>query len=228
MAKRVIIAIVRLGFKIISRIKILNIENLPTDGPIIVTSNHIGFLDGILIPAIPTASSHPNLIVIVAEKYEEKPIYKWAVKHLGFMFIDRFNPDIYTVREVVKRLKNNGLMIMAPEGTRSLNGALIEGKQGAVYFAAKTKASVVPMSLVGCEEKTIKQRLTKLKKLDITITVGKPFKIPSLPHDNRDEFLQKYTDEIMCQIAALLPPSHRGVYSQHPRLKEILSSAKKS
>jgi 1-acyl-sn-glycerol-3-phosphate acyltransferase len=228
MAKRVIIFIVRLGFKIISRIKILNIENLPDKGPILLTSNHIGFLDGILIPAIPKASSHPNLIVIVAEKYEEKPIYKWAVKHLGFMFIDRFNPDIPTVREVVNRLKNNGLMIMAPEGTRSPNGALIEGKQGAVYFASKTKASVVPMSLIGCEEKTIQQRLSKLKKLDITITVGKPFKIPSLPRENRDEFLQKYTDEIMCQIAALLPPSHRGIYSQHPRLKEILSPAIKS
>lgn len=222
MAKRLIIFIVRLGFKFISRIKILNIENLPTKGPIMVASNHIGFLDGILIPAIPTASTHPNLIVIVAEKYEEKPIYKWAVKHLGFMFIDRFNPDIQTVREVVKRLKNNGLMIIAPEGTRSPNGALIEGKQGAAYIAAKTSASVVPMSLVGCEEKTIRQRLSKFKKLDITITIGKSFKIPSLPRENRDKFLQNFTDEIMCQIAALLPPSHRGYYSQHPRLKEIL------
>jgi 1-acyl-sn-glycerol-3-phosphate acyltransferase len=224
MTKRFIIFVVSLVFKIISRIKILNIENLPAAGPIMIASNHIGFLDGILIPAIPTASSHPNLIVIIAEKYEKKPIYNWAVKHLGFMFIDRFNPDIRTVREVVKRLKNNGFMIIAPEGTRSPNGALIEGKPGAAYIASKTNASVVPMSLVGCEEKTIKQRLLKLKKLDITLSVGKPFKIPSLPRENQDKFLQKYTDEIMCQIAALLPPSHRGVYSQHPRLKEILQT----
>ena len=224
MAKRLIITAVSLIFKFISRIKILNIENLPTTGPIMLTSNHIGFLDGILIPAIPTASSHPNLIVIVAEKYEKKPIYNWAVKHLGFMFIDRFNPDIRTVREVVKRLKNNGFLIIAPEGTRSPNGALIEGKPGAAYIASKTNASVVPMSLVGCEEKTIKERLSRLKKLDITLTVGKPFKIPGLPREDRERFLQKFTDEIMCQIAALLPLSHRGVYSQHPRLKEILQS----
>jgi 1-acyl-sn-glycerol-3-phosphate acyltransferase len=115
-------------------------------------------------------------------------------------------------------------MIIAPEGTRSPNGALIEGKPGAAYIATKTNATIVPMSLVGCEDKTIKQRLSKLKKLDITLTVGKPYKIPGLPHENRDEFLQKFTDEIMCQIAALLPPSHRGVYSQHPRLKEILQA----
>jgi 1-acyl-sn-glycerol-3-phosphate acyltransferase len=223
MVKRLIIFVVRLGFKIISRINILNMDNLPSMGPIMIASNHIGFLDGILIPAIPAASSHPNLIVIIAEKYEKKPIYNWAVKHLGFMFIDRFNPDIRTVREVVNRLKNDGFMIIAPEGTRSPNGALIEGKQGAAYIAAKTDATIVPISLVGCEDQTIKQRLKKFKKLDITLTVGRPFKLPALPIEKREEFLDSYTDEIMCQIAALLPPSHQGIYNNHPRLQEILS-----
>jgi 1-acyl-sn-glycerol-3-phosphate acyltransferase len=227
MAKKIIIFLVRLGFKIISRINIINIDNLPSEGAIMIASNHIGFLDGILIPAIPVASSHPNLIVIVAEKYEQKPIYNWAVNHLGFMFIDRFNPDIRTVREVVNRLKDDGFMVIAPEGTRSPNGALIEGKQGAAYIAAKTDATIVPISLVGCEDQTIKQRLKRFRKLDITLTVGKPFKVPALPSEEREEFLGYYTDEIMCQIAALLPQSHQGIYRKHPRLQEILSKEEK-
>jgi 1-acyl-sn-glycerol-3-phosphate acyltransferase len=223
MARKFIILFVKLGFKVISRLKILDINNIPNDGTIMIASNHIGFLDGILIPAIPMASSHPNLIVIVAEKYEEVPIFKWAVKHMGFMFVDRFNPDIRTVREAVNRLKNDGLMIIAPEGTRSPHGALIEGKQGAAYIAAKTNATIVPISIVGSEDKTIKDRLPKLKRLDITLQIGKPFRIPEFPKENRDDFLQKHTDEIMCQIAALLPPSHRGIYGNHPRLKELLN-----
>lgn len=224
MARRFIIFIVRLGFKLFSRLKVLDTENIPDNGPIMIASNHIGFLDGILIPAIPIASSHPNLIVIVAEKYEERPIYKWAVNHLGFQFVDRFNPDIRTVRDVVNRLKNDGFMVIAPEGTRSPNGALIEGKQGAAYIAAKTGATIVPISLVGCETKTIKERLGKLRKLDIKLQVGKPFNIPPLPKDDREKFLQKYTDEIMCQIGALLPKSHHGIYAKHPRLIELLST----
>ncbi|MGD8458474.1 MAG: lysophospholipid acyltransferase family protein [Anaerolineales bacterium] len=222
MAKRLIIVVVSLIFKIIARIKIKNIENLPTGGPIMITSNHIGILDGVLIPAIPTARAHPNLIVIIAEKYEKRPLFNWAIKHLEFMYIDRFNPDIRTVREVVNRLRNDGFLIIAPEGTRSPNSSLIEGKKGAAYIAAKTNAWVVPMSLIGCGDKTMRERLLKFKKLDITITLGKPFKIPNLPHENQDQYLQKYTDEIMCQIAALLPTENRGLYSQHPRLKEIL------
>jgi 1-acyl-sn-glycerol-3-phosphate acyltransferase len=44
-----------------------------------------------------------------------------------------------------------------------------------------------------------------------------------LPKTDRDAALQKSTDEIMCRIAAILPASYRGVYAEHPRLKELLS-----
>ena len=36
-------------------------------------------------------------------------------------------------------------------------------------------------------------------------------------------FMQFYTDEVMCRIAALLPPERRGFYVDHPRLKELLA-----
>jgi 1-acyl-sn-glycerol-3-phosphate acyltransferase len=48
--------------------------------------------------------------------------------------------------------------------------------------------------------------------------------LPPLPRGNRDEVLKKYTDEIMCHIAALLPERYRGVYADHPRLKELLEA----
>ena len=42
---------------------------------------------------------------------------------------------------------------------------------------------------------------------------------------NRDTALKQFTDEIMCHIAALLPENYRGVYADHPRLKELLVQA---
>ena len=224
MARKLIIFIARIGLRIISRRQIVGIENVPDDSPIIVTSNHIGFLDVIMIPSVPMLSSHPNLIVVIAEKYGKKPFLKWVINILGFIFIDRYNPDVRAVREVIKRLKQNGFMLIAPEGTRSSNGSLIEGKTGAAYLAAKTNATILPISLFGCEDSTLRMRLLKLKRLDIIVQVGKPYKIPELPRVNREEFLQKYTDEIMCRIAALLPPSRHGFYSEYPRIKELLIS----
>ena len=69
----------------------------------------------------------------------------------------------------------------------------------------------------------MKERLKKLQRLHIQAIIGKPIQLPKINRRTRDEDMQRNTDEMMCQIAALLPPSYRGVYSDHPRLKALLS-----
>ena len=225
MAKKLIIFLLRVFFGLTTSRKIQGLENIPTTEHTIIVGNHIGILDGIMIPTIPHIANHPNLIVVIAEKYEKRPFFKWAIENLNFMFIDRFTPDIKTIKKVLVQLKNNGLLIISPEGTRSPDAALIEGKSGPAYLAAKTGANIVPIGVTGTEDKVRRERFKQFKRLQVSIDVGKPFKIPKLPAHNRNEFLQKYTDEIMCQIAALLPPSYRGIYQNHPRLSELLESS---
>jgi len=222
MARKFIVFLLNAFFWITTSRKITGLENIPLTEPTIIVGNHIGILDGIMIPTIPRIADHPNLIVVIAEKYEKVPLFKWAIDHLNFMFIDRFNPDVKTIKKVLQQLKQNGLLIISPEGTRSPNASLIEGKSGPAYLAAKTSSNIVPIGVTGTEDKEMKSRFRELKRLKVNITIGHPFKIPSLPSNNREEFLNKYTDEIMCQIALLLPPSYRGIYSNHPRLIELL------
>ena len=225
--KRFVTLVLRFLIGIIARTEYIGLENIPTDGrPIVITGNHIGILDGMFIPTIPVIRDHPNLIVVVAEKYQESGIIGWGAEKLGFMFIDRFNPDVKTLKAVIRLLQQNGMLVIAPEGTRSPNASLIEGKSGAAYLAAKTGATIVPFGNTGTDDAFLKSKLKKLKRLDVKINIGKPYTIPPLPKSGaeRDEFLQSYTDEIMCQIAALLPERYRGIYADHPRLKELLGS----
>jgi 1-acyl-sn-glycerol-3-phosphate acyltransferase len=225
MVRQFIVFLLNVFFKITTSRKITGLENIPVSEPTIIVGNHIGILDGIMIPTIPGIADHPNLIVVIAEKYEKVPVFKWAIDHLNFMFIDRFNPDVKTIRKVLQQLKLNGLLIISPEGTRSPNASLIEGKSGPAYLAAKTGSNIVPIGVTGSEDQEMRSRFRNLKRLKVTIEVGHPFKIPSLPRNNREEFLNKYTDEIMCQIALLLPASYRGIYSNHPRLIELLEKS---
>lgn len=222
--KKFLISLVQLFFKTASKIEAVGLENIPDEGPVIMAANHIGFLDGFFILALKKIADNPNLVVIVAEKWEEIAIFRWAAKTLDWMFVDRYNPDIKTMRKLLQRMKNDGLLVIAPEGTRSPNAELIEGKPGAAYVAAKTKTKIVPAGITGTEEKLYIQKLKSFKRLDIKIIFGEPFELPPMPKDDRDEFLKNSTDEIMCQIAVLLPPSYRGLYADHPRLHEILSS----
>jgi 1-acyl-sn-glycerol-3-phosphate acyltransferase len=54
------------------------------------------------------------------------------------------------------------------------------------------------------------------------VRIGQPFILPPLQGQDRDAALQEYTDEIMCRIAVLLPPDYRGVYADHPRLRQLV------
>jgi 1-acyl-sn-glycerol-3-phosphate acyltransferase len=54
------------------------------------------------------------------------------------------------------------------------------------------------------------------------LKIGRPFYLPSPRGPDREAILQRNTDEIMCHIAVMLPESYRGVYSDHPRLKELI------
>lgn len=225
MSKKAIIWLVRLVLAIVSRHEFIGLENIQDsieDKPVLVTANHIGFFDALLILSVPYIANHPNLIVVVAEKYQKYGFFRWIVKSFNFMFIDRFNSDISTLRKVLTRLSNNGLLVLAPEGTRSPNAALIKPRQGAAYLASKSKAIIIPVGVTGTEDKEMRKRLPRLKRLKITVNVGKPFNLPELPKKNRQTFLETQTDEIMCRIGALLPPPYRGIYADHPRLKELL------
>ena len=141
---------------------------------------------------------------------------------MNALFLDRFNMDVRALRLVIRRINQGELLAIAPEGTRSETGALIEAHQGTAYLAAKTGATVIPVALTGTEDRLVIENLRRLRRSRVTVRAGEPFTLPPLKGSQREQQLKEYTDEIMCRIAALLPERYRGVYADHPRLQEIL------
>lgn len=222
MSRKIINFLVRLFLNSIARVKITGVEKLPIqEGSCIIVSNHLGVLDAFLVYY---TFSRLDVIVFIAEKYQNNPITRWLAKLIDGVFVDRYGADFRAMREVYQRLRKGGVLVIAPEGTRSPTRGLIHGRQGAAYLASKTGLPVYPGAITGSEDELVVQRLRKLKRLNLDIRVGDPFTIPPIPKENREDALESYTDEIMCQIAALLPPGYRGVYADHPRLQELLSS----
>jgi 1-acyl-sn-glycerol-3-phosphate acyltransferase len=208
--------------KLLARVDVEDIENLPATGGYIVVANHLGRMD---IPLVYYLLERDDVIILVAEKYRKYGIVRWLVKKVNALWLDRFSSDFKALRNTLERLNAGGVLVIAPEGTRSPTGALIQGKAGAGYLAAKSGLPVVPVAAIGTEDKLVKAELKQLKRMHIQVRVGKPFYLPSLSGRNREAGLQGATDEIMCQIAALLPESYRGVYTDHPRLHELLSAS---
>jgi len=115
-------------------------------------------------------------------------------------------------------------LVIAPEGTRSRVGSLIEGKPGVSYLATRLGQPIIPVAIAGTEDKVIFGNLKRLRRSHIVLKAGPAFSLPPLPRENRDAVLKQYTDEIMCRIAVMLPEKNRGVYKDHPRLKELMNT----
>jgi 1-acyl-sn-glycerol-3-phosphate acyltransferase len=210
---------VHLLYRLVSRVELTGRENIPASGAFIAVGNHIGRLDAGLVYFL---LGRQDVTMLVAEKYRENALARWFVRNLDAVWVDRFNADFAAMRETLERLRRGGVVIMAPEGTRSPTGSLIEGRAGAAYLAARTGLPVLPVGISGTEDRRVLSNLRRLKRAPIAVRVGKTFTLPLLAKKDREAALQKGTDEIMARIAMLLPPSQRGVYAGHPRLLELL------
>lgn len=216
---RITRAITRFILRIIARIDIEGIFDYST-GAYLVTGNHIGRLEAFLIILL---AERDDIILILAEKYQNIPLLNTFAKKVDAIWINRFDADLNAMRQVMKRLKNGEVLAVAPEGTRSPTEALLEGKPGSAYLASKLDIPIVPIGVTGTEDRIVKQRLKRLQRLDIRARIGQPYHLrPQEKGEDRDDYLQAMTDEIMCRIAALLPPDHRGFYSDYPRVRELL------
>jgi 1-acyl-sn-glycerol-3-phosphate acyltransferase len=224
--------IVLMGFKfvrwitkilltLIASTEVTGWDNLPKQGSYIATANHAGRIEVLLIYYL---LNRQDIILMIAEKYRQSAFWRWFARRVDGIFIDRYNADFTALRQVLKRLQAGGVLTMAPEGTRSASGTLQEAHWGAAFLAAKSGVPVVPVCVTGTYDKLVVERLKRFKRLKIRVRIGEPYTLPPLKHHDRETQLELYTDEIMCQIAALLPEELRGFYADHPRLKEFLKN----
>ena len=217
---RILRFLIRILLKLIARFEMRGKENVPLTGGMILASNHMGILDILMVYFV---MDRTDLFIPVAEKFEKIGWIRWLGKHLNFLFVDRFNPDLKALRKMIALMEEGRCLVIAPEGTRSPAGSLAEGKPGVAYLAARSGFPVVPVGITGTADQVVLANIKRFRRSDITLTAGKPFIIPPLANKDRDAALQKYTDEIMCQIAVLLPEKYRGVYTEHSRLTELLA-----
>ncbi len=204
---------------LIAHVEIQGLENLPEKGGFAIATNHLGRLDVALLFYV----MEGDFILTIAEKYEHHWLFGPLGNAVNGIWLDRFNADVGALRKVLARMKAGGILVIAPEGTRSKTEAMAEGKPGVAYLTLKAGVPIVPAGLTGTEDRLVVERLKHFKKSEIKIVIGTPFNLPPIQRKDRDATLKQYTDEIMCRIGVLLPEKYRGVYAEHPRLKELLN-----
>ena len=201
--------IIRLITAMLCRVDAAQLRRLPIDGPCIIVTNHINFLE---IPVLYTRLMPRKLAALVKAETWNNP----AMAFLGNLWrgipITRGVVDRQAILYAKESLNRQEMLFIAPEGTRSGTGKLRRGNPGVVLLAADTEVPIFPVAHFGGER--FWQNIRRFRRTDFAIRVGRPFIVrtglPSLSRQKRGEI----ADDIMLRIAELLPLQYRGHYSR--------------
>jgi 1-acyl-sn-glycerol-3-phosphate acyltransferase len=200
--------VIRLGTLILCRIDKQDFPKVPRKGPLILVTNHISSLE------VPLLFVHlqPRRMIGLAK------IETWNNKFMGWLFdlwdaipVRRGEVDLEAIRSCLKVLKAGDILAIAPEGTRSNHGRLLCAQPGVVLIALRMGAPILPVAHWGGED--FKENLRKLKRTDFHVRVGKPFFLDPGNGKMTSELRQEMADEIMGQIAVLMPAKYHGEYA---------------
>jgi 1-acyl-sn-glycerol-3-phosphate acyltransferase len=212
-------SIVRFIMNIIVDVEVYGDEKMPA-GNFIAAANHLGRLD---TAALLCVIDREDIIMPVAEKYKNHPLFGAIGRSANAIWLNRFEADYSALREILARMEKGGMLVIAPEGTRSKTESLQEAKLGVAFLASKSGYPVLPVAITGTEDRAILENLKHFRRSKIVVRGGDPFMIELPKGKGREQAMREATDEIMCRIAVMLPEKYRGVYADHPRLKELLS-----
>ncbi|MFA5524886.1 MAG: lysophospholipid acyltransferase family protein, partial [Tissierellales bacterium] len=131
-------------FRIIFRIEVYGKENIPSEGKIVICSNHVSMLDPITV-----AISVPRRIYFMAKKeLFEKKFFGNLINKLGAFPVDRDSSDLSAIRNSLKVLKSEDALGIFPEGTRIKKEDVDIAKPGIAMISIKGKSPIVPIYII--------------------------------------------------------------------------------
>lgn len=186
-------------------------HRIPTFGPVLLASNHVSYLDPLLLAYVADRRRRRVRFLAKAELFEKRGL-AWGLKRIKQIPVQRNTSDAASSLEAaVDALRAGECVTVFPEGTISLDLEPMAGKTGTARLAAAAGVPVTPVGLWGGHRILFKGRKPVWRTgVAVTAVVGAPVRVaPS-------EDLYDATDRVMAGIAACVARA-RAIYPQRPR-----------
>lgn len=186
-------------------------DNVPTEGPAILTPNHLSFCDSIFVPA----ALPRRMWGIGKGEYMDS----WKTKHLfpaiGMIPIDRSGGDAaQAALDTAARVLDSGRLFMIyPEGTRSRSGNLHKGRTGAARLSIRCNAPIVPVGHVGTLAVQPPDSIRLKLRKPVVVRFGKPMWAKDFGDVDDPRTLRRFTDAVMFEIAQLSGQTYVDTYA---------------
>lgn len=217
LSKRILNPIIKALAFMLCKIDDQEMQKIPFEGPLLVVVNHVNFLEaGVIPPRI-----HPRTFTVLAKNDAWDNLFiRFLYSIWDFIPLNRDDADIVAMKKGIRVLENKQILGIFPEGTRTKDGVLIQAKQGTAVLATQANTTIIPIACWGYENYL--DYFKKLKRVPFNIRVGDPFRVKELDRRTRKLQRQEISDQIMFQLAGLLPEKNRGYYANQNDAKEDL------
>jgi 1-acyl-sn-glycerol-3-phosphate acyltransferase len=156
------------AFRSLFGMRVTGGENLITEGPVLVASNHQSYLDPPLI-----GNLYKDEMVYLARKTLFVGIGRWLYSKWNAIPVDQDRPDMASLKTIIRKLKEGHRVLVFPEGARTEDGNLGEAAPGIGLIAVKSGAPIQPVRISGARE-ALPRGSGRIRFARITVSVGPP------------------------------------------------------
>lgn len=183
-------------------------HHIPEQGPVILASNHVGYLDFCFVALAPP-SPRRQVRFVARHDIFDKRVVGWAMRTMRQIPVDVHGDPAPALREAEARLAEGEVVGMHPEGTISPSFVPRQGRTGTVRLSQRTGAPIVPVAIWGSQRLLTKGRPVRPRRgLAVAVRYGEPF-VPAC------EDPVEATRELMERITRLLAQA-QAEYPQQP------------
>ena len=203
-----------LFFKVFTRWRVVGLNNIPSDGALLIVSNHLSNAD----PPLLSVTLKRNTIFMAKKELFRNPILGYILHGFGAFPVNRGQLDRQALRYAEKVLADGKILVIFPEASRSKEARLKKAFPGSALIAVRTDVPIVPVAITGTEN--VVGLKWMLRRPGIQVRFGKPFSLPPTDGRKTRDVLDESTTFVMQRVADLLPVEYRGIYSRQEKKDE--------
>lgn len=189
--------------------RITGAEHIPAVGPAVLASNHISYIDYIMLGYAARERGRRIRFLAKKEAFDKKGL-GWLMRQMGHIPVDRAGAAADSLDAAIAQLERGELIGMYPEATISPSFVPRKGKTGTVRLAQQTKAPLLPVAVWGGHRIVTKWRPKNLqRKIPLLVHIGPPLELDP----NEDPVAA--TSRLMSEITRLLGEA-QAAYPQQP------------
>jgi 1-acyl-sn-glycerol-3-phosphate acyltransferase len=194
--------LVNLFFKSYLGAEYIDMDNIPKVGAAIIAANHFSHLDGLLVNAVSIYARRRSVVFLAAaDVYNSNLAFRIMCDLVNCIPVKRDENDRAALLKTIRLLRQGNLFGIFPEGQRSRDGTIGEGKEGVAVIALATGCPVIPVGISGTFE-ALRRKTRIIKPSKVRVKFGAPLEFGKEKHPSTERVFS-VRDQIMNEIKKL-------------------------